>query len=44
MEDLIREKLNEYAAKYGTDDERTLEISKQLDPYMAKGQAEYGIN
>lgn len=43
MEDL-REKLNEYAIKYGTNDIRTLEVSRQLDPYIVKGQLEYGIN
>ena len=44
MEDMLRDKLNEYAAKYGTFDERTLKVSKQLDPYMTKGQKEYGSN
>lgn len=43
MEDL-REKLNEYSVKYRTNDERTLEISRKLDPYMAREQAEYGSN
>lgn len=44
MEEILREKLNKYIEMFGTKDERTLEVSQQLDPYMAKGQLEYGIN
>ena len=43
MEDL-REKLNVYVIKYGTNDKRTLEVSQQLDLYIVEGQKAYGID
>lgn len=44
MEEKLREKLNELAGKYGVNDERTINVNKQLESYMIKGQLEYGIN
>ena len=43
-EDKLREKLNKYIEMFGTNDERTLEVSQQLDPYMTEGQLQYGTN
>ena len=44
MEEKLREKLNRYIEMFGTRDKRTLEVSQQLDPYMAEGQLKYGSN
>lgn len=44
VEEELRNKLNQYALEYGTNDERTLKISQQLDPFMTKGQKKYGSN
>lgn len=41
MEEL-REKLAQYINKYGTEDERTVMVSQELDPYIVEEQRKYG--
>ena len=44
MEEELRDKLNKYVLRYGTNDKRTLEVNQQLDTYIVKGQKQYGNN